>query len=103
MKIYIAGKISGITKEQYTANFKSAEIQLRASGRIPVNPCDFGIPDIATSEFALKICLPILKQCSHIYLLDNWNDSPGAVIERQFAIDNGIEVTYQNRQTAIIL
>lgn len=102
MRTYIAGKITDLKKEQYLPKFKSAEIELRAAGMIPVNPNSFGIPETATREFALGICLPLLKQCQAIYMLHDWQDSPGAIIERQFAIDNGIEVIYQNRQTALI-
>lgn len=102
MKIYIAGKITGLTKEQYTSKFRAAEIDLTAAGHIAVNPCKFGIPDNATSETALLVCLPRLIDCDAIYLLPDWQHSPGAVIERQFAIDNGIEVIYADMQTALI-
>lgn len=102
MKIYIAGKITGLQKHHYTAAFKAAEIQLRAAGHNAVNPCSLGISDDSTSDQALLVCLLHLRSCDAIYLLPDWADSHGAVIERQFAIDNGKEVIYHDRQTALI-
>jgi len=102
MKIYISGKITGLPKEQYTAMFKTAEIDLRASGHDTVNPCSLGIADDSTTEQALLVCLLHLRQCDAIYLLPNWQQSPGAVIERQYALDNGIEVIYAELETALI-
>jgi len=54
MKIYIAGKISGLPKAEYTAKFLQAELALRAAGLEPVNPCNFGIPD--PTSCALAFC-----------------------------------------------
>jgi len=35
------------------------------------------------------------EACTHIYMLKDWKDSKGAMMEHQFAIDNGIEVIYE--------
>ena len=102
MKIYIAGKISGLPKAQYTAKFRAAEIELNAAGHDTVNPCRLGIPDTATTEQALLVCLTYLRHCDAIYLLPDWQQSPGAVIERQFAIDHGLEIMYADHETALI-
>jgi len=102
MKIYIAGKITGLPKHQYTAKFKAAEIEHNAAGHNTVNPCRLGIPDTATTEQALLVCLTHLRQCDAIYLLADWQDSPGAVIERQFASDHGLEIIYADHETALI-
>ncbi len=102
MKIYIAGKITGLPKQQYIAKFTTAEIELTAAGHVTVNPCRLGIPDEATLEQALLVCLTHLRQCDAIYLLPCWQQSPGAVIERQYAIDHGLEIMYADHETALI-
>lgn len=102
MKIYIAGKITGLPKQQYTSKFRAAEIELTAAGHHSVNPCRLGIPDDYTSEQAVLICLTHLRHCDAIYLLPCWQQSPRAITERQYAIDNGIEVIYAEQETALI-
>jgi len=57
LKIYIAGKISGLPISEYTENFKKAEILLSESGFEPVNPCNFGIPENTPTTEALPKCI----------------------------------------------
>jgi hypothetical protein len=101
MKIYIAGKISGLEKQQYTSKFRAAEIQLTAAGHITINPCRLGICDSATTDEALPVCLNELRHCEAIYMLPDWSDSPGAIRERQFAIDHNIRIIYHNLTSII--
>jgi hypothetical protein len=96
MKIYIAGKITGLLKEEYTAKFAKAENALKLAGWTPVNPCRLGIPDHATTQEALKVCIPILEGCKAIYMLSDWRDSPGAIIERSTARHNKIDVYHED-------
>jgi len=95
MKIYIAGKISGLPKAEYTAKFLQAELALRAAGWEPVNPCNFGIADDTTSAEALKTCLPELEKCTSIYMLSSWHDSLGAIIEHSTALHNDMDIYYE--------
>lgn len=95
MKIYIAGKITGLQKEEYTAKFEKVENALRLAGWDPMNPCSFNIPDFATPEQALKVCIPILEKCQAIYMLSDWRDSLGAILEHSTARHNRIDIYYQ--------
>ncbi len=38
--------------------------------------------------------LAILKRCDAIYMLQGWERSPGAKIELEYALDNGLEIHY---------
>lgn len=95
MKIYIAGKITGLIKEEYTAKFLKAETELRAAGWDPVNPCKFGIPDHTPSAKALETCLPKLEECQAIYMLHDWRDSLGAIVELSTAKHSRLDVYYE--------
>jgi len=95
IKIYLAGKISGLLKEEYLANFEKAEKKLRSAGWEPINPCKFGIPDNTTTAEALKICIPELEKCQAIYMLSGWRYSLGAIIEHNTAKHLKIERFYE--------
>ena len=95
MKIYIAGKISGLLKEEYLPKFEKAEQELRAAGWDPVNPCKFGIPDHATTEQALPVCIKEMENCQAVYMLTCWRDSLGAIVEHSTAKHRRMDVYYQ--------
>ncbi len=103
MKIYLAGKISGLPKAEYTAKFLQAELALRAAGWEPVNPCNFGIPDHTPSAEALEKCLPELEKCQAIYMLIDWPDSLGAIIEHSTAIHDGMDIYYEENHSIEIM
>ena len=84
-KIYIAGKISGLSVEDYTNNFAKAERYLFGKGYEPVNPLDFTTENMSWNE-CIKICLEVLERCDGIYLMRNWKDSKGARLEYKKAI-----------------
>lgn len=91
MKIYISGKISGLTESEYTSNFHKSYSELFKlkivdySGNV-VNPIDikplFGIKKWL---FFMISDIAALRKCTHIAMQKNWVDSKGAVIEYFFA------------------
>ncbi len=95
MKIYIAGKITGLPFELYYYKFELIEQKLRELGWEPINPCKLGIPPEAPTLEALKICLPALLQCQAIYMLTDWKSSLGAITEHNTAIFSDIPRYYQ--------
>lgn len=95
MKIYIAGKISDLTKEDYESRFKIACETLSQIGYEPVNPCELNHCENATwADYMLKD-LDALFHCDAIYMLNNWRGSKGARIEHAVAIETGKKVFYQ--------
>ena len=39
----------------------------------------------------MRVCLPMLATCDYIYLVPGWEDSRGAVLEKQIADALGIK------------
>ncbi len=87
MKIYISGKITGMEVEA-KALFQQAEDKLTALGYDVVNPMK--LPHEHDKEWISYMieCLKALKPCDGIYLIDNWNDSNGAIWELSIYLDN---------------
>lgn len=81
MKIYIAGKVRGL--KNYREVFKEAEKKLQAKGHITLNPAE--LPEGMNGGDYMKICIPMLEVADAIYLLDNWEDSEGAKVEKAYA------------------
>ena len=81
MRIYIAGKVTGLLYEDVFAKFEKAEQMLLKAGWEPVNPMKLGIPFTASRDEALRICVPKMKTCKAIFMLEDWEDSIGSIVE----------------------
>ena len=94
MKIYISGKISGIEKEAERL-FSDAEAKLISEGNNPVNPMTLNHQHDKSWHSYMKEDVKALCDCDAIYMLSNWTDSKGAIIEHTIAMYLGLKVIYQ--------
>ena len=81
MVVYIAGKIDG--EPNYKEIFAKAEQFLKSRGHIVLNPAI--LPEGMPYERYMPICMAMLDQADAVYLLNNWTDSRGAMIEMSYA------------------
>lgn len=90
-KIYLSGKISGLEKFQYEANFLTATTQILrmqiCSLLDIVNPCEIN-PLFGIKCWFCHMVADIwaLLFCSHVAFQKNWIDSNGARIEMIVAL-----------------
>jgi hypothetical protein len=96
MKIYIAGKITGLPKPKVFNKFEDAEIFLRLKGYNPVNPMKIS-PYVEGKKWVDYMISDIkqLMQCDAIYLLRDWHESNGARIEKTIAEGLGLIIIKQ--------
>jgi len=83
MTVYLSGKITGLPKNVYTANFAKAERFYKGCGFSVINPVTIGEALLkrnpkAEYEDFMKEDIKALKDCTHLALLDGWEDSNGA-------------------------
>lgn len=94
MKYFISGKISGIEKDAPEL-FKHAEKQLKAKGFEVVNPMTLNHSHDKSWHSYMKEDVKALCECDAIYMLSNWTDSKGAIIEHTIAMYLGLKVQYE--------
>lgn len=101
MKIYLSGKMTGLTKRQILRNFGKAEKKLIKAGFSVMNPSVTyhmkNIKEFSYEEW-LKIDFTMLDVCDAIYMLDNYQDSEGAKKELAYAISKGKKVYYGRKR-----
>ena len=96
MKYYISGKISGI-EDAAPGLFESAEKELKAKGFETVNPMTLNHEHDKSWHSYMREDVKALCECDAIYMLSNWTDSKGAIIEHTIAMYLGLKVQYEEQ------
>lgn len=94
MKIYISGKITGLHPRVYRGKFKAAAKLLREAGHTVVDPSRMDVYGLTYAQF-MAIDTTLLSFCDGIYMLDNWKDSNGAKLEKEYAESLGLKIMYE--------
>lgn len=89
-RIYIAGPVSGLQGLNRTA-FDTARERLQSLGYTPLIPHWF-VPRDTTWKDAMRLSIETLVKCDGVALLDGWQESRGATLERDLAKQLGMEV-----------
>ena len=100
-KIYISGKIGGLSEQEVRAKFEAAEMELTAEGYEVVNPAKNGLPFNAPWEVHVAIDIILLLGCDSIYLLPCWEQSKGATLEKNIADVSGKKLIYKKEQSFV--
>jgi len=83
-RIYIAGRISGLSYPAVIKQFNEAEAFLRSLGFEVVNPVKLIPPGTGWTE-AMRTCIAYLMACNYIIMLPGWENSTRATIEYNIA------------------
>jgi hypothetical protein len=100
MKIYIAGKYTGLPHDEAYVKFALTKMQLMVAGFNEddiVNPMHLGIaPDTEWKE-AMHICLNELRKCKAIYIQRDWRESFGARKEITLAASLNMDMYWEEQ------
>ena len=80
MKIYISGKIAG--DPDYKGKFARAAAQLERLGATVINPAT--APEGLDKLDYMRICFAMLESADTAAFLPDWEDSPGAQLEKHW-------------------
>ena len=100
--VYLSGKISGLSPSAASKKFMEVRLMLKGVTQV-INPFEIGLPDelrwISEGvsekerwERHMDRALDLLRNCDCIYMLDNWKESTGAIIEIKEAISHNIRI-----------
>lgn len=98
MKIYIAGKYTGLPHHEAVEKFNRTRHELVKKG-VPeediIIPTDH-VPEGTTWHKAMEMLLPVLHQCSAILMLHDWVSSKGSWIEYNTACNRRMDVFFES-------
>ena len=92
-KVFLSGQISGRDTESAKDHFKRVEIDLTKRGKFVLNPAD-NVPREAWQDY-MRDSISQLVRCEAVVMLDDWQESKGATIERNLALELGLPVYYE--------
>lgn len=96
MKIYIAGKITGLDREAVIAKFAVIAAKLTEQGHEPFVPCVLpDYLDVPHGDY-MHVCYAMIDICDAIYMLKDWQESKGARMELQYAADWQKKIIYED-------
>ncbi|ADL53234.1 DUF4406 domain-containing protein [Clostridium cellulovorans] len=95
MKVYIAGKITGLP--DYKENFAEVEEKLIKEGHLVMNPAI--LPEGFPWEAYMPICYAMIDACDTVCMLGNWIDSKGARMEYVYAKKQGKVLMFEVEDT----
>ena len=95
MRIYIAGKITGLPIEEVRQKFKVAEDQINKEGFIAINPMELQHDHDKRWESYMVVCIAAMILCDALYMLLGWHESKGAILEHSLALQLGIPIVYE--------
>lgn len=94
-KMYLSGKITGLTYEQAFNEFLAAEITASKIAEQTINPMKLTHNHDKSWENYMLEDIKSLFDCDSIFMLNNWTESKGARIEHFIATEMEIKIFYQ--------
>lgn len=107
-RIYISGRMSGLTHEEWRKHFNDAELELiLIHGYHPkciVNPARLiDVYEALDYSTYLNIDLCLVDGCEAIYMLKDWMQSKGARMEYCRARSKGKKIIFQANNKAKVI
>lgn len=93
MSIYISGAMANRPHE-YKKAFAEVENELTEKGYTVVNPA--WLPKGLNITRYMPICFSMIDGCDAIYMMNGWEESKGACLEKAYAEYQGKLVIYEN-------
>ena len=97
MTIFISGPITG--NKEYETDFRLGEMVLEREGHKSINPAD--MPEGLTRADYMRVSLAQVEAADAILMLPGYENSGGAMIEKQYAEYLGKRVFFLNLGTVI--
>jgi hypothetical protein len=92
-KVYVAGKVTGLPKDQVKDKFNKISKRLMNLGYHVVRPAAVYDDSKAWGE-SIKNDIRKMLDCDELHMLPDWQESRGAQLERDIALRLGMQVVY---------
>lgn len=88
MKVYIAGKVSGLSDREVFDKFYRAGERLKKDGHTVMSPAVLLLNRGFEHPEYMHVCFAMIDVCDAVYMQKGWQDSKGAKMELEYAMKN---------------
>lgn len=99
MKVYIAGKVTGLEKAEIFKKFYESGKQLKEQGYTVMSPAVLALNEGFDHSDYMHICYAMIDVCDAVYMQKDWQQSKGARMELQYAKDKKKQIIYEDETT----
>lgn len=99
MKVYIAGKVSGLSKDEIFRKFYGSGKQLKKDGHLMMSPAVLALNEGFEHSDYMHICYAMVDVCDAVFMQKDWQDSKGARMELQYAKKCRKQIIYEDEST----
>jgi hypothetical protein len=99
-KCYISGKITGTDMAETCLKFEAAKKEVAIMGFEAISPLDLPHNHDGKWEQYMRECLRAMLDCNILYLLNGWENSPGATVKHQLARTLGMAILQESGRCA---
>ena len=78
MKVYIAGKVTGLEKADIFKKFYESGKQLKKDGYLVMSPAVLALNEGFDHGDYMHVCYAMIDVCDAVYMQKNWQNSKGA-------------------------
>lgn len=96
MKVYIAGKITGLEEAGVLKKFNESVSQLKKQGCITMSPAVLVSNEGFEHSDYMHVCFAMIDVCDAVYMQKDWQDSKGARMELQYARSRNKRILYED-------
>lgn len=96
MKFYIAGKVTGLEKDDMFKKFFESRKLLKKDGHLVMSPAVLALNEGFEHEDYMHICYAMIDVCDAVYMQKDWQQSKGARMELQYAKDWKKQIIYED-------
>lgn len=99
MKVYIAGKVTGLDEAFVFRKFNESKCQLKKQGCIAMSPAVLALNSGFGHSDYMHVCLAMIDVCDAVYMQKDWRNSKGARMELQYARKCKKKILYEDENT----
>ena len=103
MKVYIAGKITGLPKDEIFKKFYESGKTLKKDGHTVMSPAVLALNEGFEHSDYMHICYAMIDVCDAVYMQKDWRESKGAKMELGYAQDKKKQILFEDEATREIL
>lgn len=99
MKVYVAGKVTGLPNSEVFRKFNGSVRTLKEGGHAVMSPAVLVLNDGFGHEDYMHVCYAMIDVCDAVFMQRDWRDSEGARMEREYATDRRKRIIYEDEST----